>query len=249
MVAIWPIFLLLNFGVLYASNFNIILSRVCSWRICGPKGVSSAVVVPIERDSIIEEMSSLHRLHPDLIVDFNDIPAENVDNLLSFDPRNKNKLFEQIDKFKISKNDRLSHLCFDLLNYVTEYLDLNSNLNLRTSNRKFLINQLETSRFKLYNIISSKITCGFDCCHKSTLSASYLNRLIRPLHHLLSKEHQISTGFYYNIRPYRSLNLGLMDDVEEIEKKLDEVTKFNEFLALSLNFYHKTDLKAFWELI
>jgi hypothetical protein len=246
MVAFWPVFLLLNFGLLNASRFNLLLSQIFRWRICGSEsGVNSAVVVPVEREFIVEEIIS--RQHYDVSTEFNN--NNNFLSLLKLDPQNEEILLNQYEQCKISKADQLSNLCLDLLNYVTDFLDFDSNLNLRAANRRFLLNQIERSRIEFYQVTAPKISGGFDICHKSTLSASYFNRLERPLHHLLWKEKRKIVRFYYYRRLNGSLRRGVVTDIEEIGRNLDKVTKFIEFLNLSISFYRRTDLKAFWELI
>lgn len=229
----------------YASDFNIIFSRIFKWRICGRDiEVNPAVVIPIERDFTAEET----RFYSNLVVSSRD-DYDTFQDLLTLDPRNKNMLFHQMSQCNISGLDLLSNLCFDILNYITDFLNLESYLNLRMVNRMFLINQIETSRFKFYKSIGSKISSGFDNFHRSTLSASYFNSLEKPLHYLLSNENRTVTRYYYCKRLDGSISRSVIEDVKEIQNKLDKVTNFIDFIMLSIHFYRRTDLSAFWELL
>ena len=244
MVSFLPIVCLFTLRFLQASNLNIIFSRIFSWRLCGcDDSVNPAVVVPVDRDFEVEDSNS-RLLHPGLLGLFHNDPK--VRELLTLNPSNRENTNELISKCK--NCDRLSNLCFDLLNWVLRFLDFESLLNLGRVNRTFLIYQIQSSRFILFKNIESKITSGVEICHKSTLSASYLNNLERPLHHLLTKEKRVISRYYYSNQIDGTRSESLKDTLSEIEKKLDRVTDLNSFLLLSLQFYRRTDIKAYWEL-
>ena len=165
--------------------------------------------------------------------------------LLLLDPNN----IQQIDaQYEITRKrrdpraklDRLTDLCESLLPVVYEFLDRESIVQLRATNRNMLLFDLIHGRKQLQLLLSSKIRSGFSCLQNSTLSAFYLLKMRRPLSSLVSKDLNYKSSV---ISPMT------LKDIKILEYRLDNVTDLKELLLIALKYYRMTDFTAFWELV
>ena len=208
--------------------------------------IMDAVVHPCEQLSITARADS-----PETFIT---TPSyENLIQLLKLDPFDMVEVAHQYEIASTRNPDKMrfemSNFCPYILENIYEYLELNERLKMRGVSRSFLVHHLCFSRTVLYSKLGIRIISGFNLIHKSTLSAILFNQLERPLKDLLSPHTRKIKACIPCPKIDGSPSDNLTNEINEIAVSLDQTTRFDEFLMLSLHFYRRTDTMAYYELV